>query len=137
MSKPTKKKVGHRWKKGQSGNPKGRKHIPNDVKEIKSVNNILVTRILNKYSTMTVAELEDMLKDRDTPVLESLVARVLASGLATGCDKKLEVILTRLVGRPVEKVEIVTPEPYLLQDEHGKTIRELGMAVKKNKVIDV
>lgn len=87
------------FKPGQSGNPEGRPRIPMDLKEAKSVNKIEFDRVLNKYMYLKAPEINAALKSDDLPMMELVVAKIVAKAFNEGDQRRLEFILDRLIGK--------------------------------------
>lgn len=102
-----KKTGGRNFEPGKSGNPKGRPRLPEDIKEARALNQIELTRILNKYLYMPIEEIKRELAKPNTPALEVAVGKVLAAAINKGDQKRLDFILSRTVGS-VKKVYEVT-----------------------------
>lgn len=83
----------------------GRPPTPDDVKEAKNLNRTKMIRILNKFLDWPLNDLVTFVQDKNNPVLEVLVARVLVEGIKKGDQTRLNFLLDRTVGKVVEKFE--------------------------------
>lgn len=101
-----KRVVGRPFPKGVSGNPGGKKPLPEDIKRARQLNQVELERILNKYLYMDRAEFQEWADKRTgMPVIECLVLQILARGTLEGDERKLEFMLRRLIGPVAEKIE--------------------------------
>lgn len=87
------------FKPGQSGNPNGRPQVPIDLKESRSVNKNEFERVLNKYMYMTGPEINSALKSDSLPMMELIVAKILAKAFNEGDQRRLEFVIDRLIGK--------------------------------------
>lgn len=95
------------FKPGQSGNPEGRPRIPMDLREARSVNKVEFDRVLNKYMYLKAPEINAALKSDELPMMELVVAKIVAKAFNEGDQRRLEFILDRLIG----KVPLEAPPP--------------------------
>ncbi|HND84198.1 MAG TPA: DUF5681 domain-containing protein [Pseudobdellovibrionaceae bacterium] len=86
------------FKPGQSGNPNGRPQVPVDIKHSRASNKIEFEAILNKYVRLNTDEINAAMRDNKKPMLEMVVAKVLAKAFNEGDTRRLEFILDRLIG---------------------------------------
>src|SRR5687768_11480074 len=93
-----KKTGGRDLKKGETANPNGRPRLPEDIKEARALNKIELERILNKYLYLSRAELNAELAKPNTPAIELTVGKILSEALKRGDERRLDFILTRVVG---------------------------------------
>lgn len=103
-----KKTGGRDWKPGQSGNPKGRTRLPDDVKAARSLTSLELERLLNEYLHLPVVEMKARAKRPGASVLEFLIGRVLEEGMDKGDTVRLDYILSRLpkVGSLKQKISL-------------------------------
>lgn len=87
------------FKIGQSGNPNGRPKVPIDLKEAKNVNKIEFERVLNKYMYLAVPDIDTAMKSRELPMIEMIVAKIVAKAFNEGDQRRLEFIIDRLIGK--------------------------------------
>lgn len=92
----------------QPGHPGmgGRPRLPADVKAARASNRLLFEQILHKYVHMSGEELNRKLKDTSLPMLEGVVAKILAKAFNEGDFRRAEFILDRLIGKPVDQPDI-------------------------------
>jgi hypothetical protein len=110
-----------RWKPGQSGNPKGR-----DPGVILSKDEI--RRVFTKYLQMPKEELEKVIKDKKAPTLDHMIASSIQSCIEAGEFHKLDGLLSRIIGKVKEELEVSTPKPYVIETTNGNHI-EMGAQI--------
>ena len=120
MAKGT-KTGGKDFEKGHLGGP-GRPPLPGDIKEAPKLNLDELERVLNRFLYMTRAELQDVVKAPETPLIDALVGSIVARAIQGGDHARLDFILNRLVGRVQEKLEVSTPEPFIIRRLDGSTV---------------
>jgi hypothetical protein len=124
---------GKPFQKGQSGNPGGRTKLPDDIKQARKLNQIELERIVNRYLYLDRNELNERVKDPKTPMLEMMVASIIAQAAQKGDQQRLEFILSRLIGKVKDQLVVTTPEPYLVKDRDGKVLIEAGVKQPKEE----
>lgn len=124
--------VGRRWKKGQSGNPKGAQRIPADIKEARKLNQIEFEKIANKYLYSTPDQIKKVTQNPDTPVLDLLITSILHKAVVEGDEKRLEFLLTRLLGKVPDKVINTVDQEVLdaIKNFENKSVEELEDILK-------
>lgn len=97
---------GRNWKKGQSGNPAGRKKVPEDVKQAIALTkqSELLTRVrfqalLNTYVHLTEAELTQVTENPNTPALDHIVINIIQRTKSDADTFRLNFILDTLIGK--------------------------------------
>lgn len=109
------------WVKGQSGNPGGR-----------AVNNVRrddVQKLMGRFWAMDVKDIEAYLSKPGVTAGERLVASIVVSAIKTGDAAKAEWLLSRLVGKVKEEVEIAA-KPFIAEYRDG-TAEVMGVADPK------
>lgn len=95
----------HLWKKGQSGNPKGRpKKLLSKLKD-KGYNKYEINWTIENLIAMTVDELKEVKKDKENTVLERIVATALLNSYKKGSLYAIDNLLTRAHGAPKQQIE--------------------------------
>lgn len=93
-------------KPGQILNPKGRpsgtSHIP---KEVKQYNSKIISEIMSKYITMDAAELEKIISDKSLPVIDIIIARILATSIQKSDSIRFNFILERMIGKVPDRID--------------------------------
>ena len=93
-----------RYKKGQSGNLKGR---PRDMlKSVKKLTKDELEDIASLVSKSTVEELRQILKDPDSTAIRVMVVRVVIKIIERGDMDSLDKLLNRMIGKVREKVDV-------------------------------
>lgn len=111
------------FKKGMIANPNGRPKgtavIPPGIKQF---NSKMISEVMAKYISMDVAQLSEIIKDTSLPVLDMLVARILATGVQKADQTRFSFILDRMVGKVADKQEISQTTTSLTLEEYIKTL---------------
>lgn len=103
-----KKTGGNDFKPGWRGGP-GRPPLPLDLKESRAINRLEFQRVLNKYMYLSGPEINEALKSKELPMIELVVAKVLAKAFNEGDQRRLDFVITQLIGpAPTEPVK---PQP--------------------------
>lgn len=104
-----------RWKKGESGNPRGGslswkvppgRYTPSELKDT-----------ITKYLRMTKEEVMTYEHREDVPLLDMAIISILLASIKNNDMAKLDVLLNRVIGRPAQ-----TPEEAWNAADEAKTI---------------
>lgn len=114
--------VASRFKPGQSGNPGGKPKVPDDILKARKLNQIELERVVNKYLWLQRDEVQAAIKDPATPMMELMVASIVAQAAQKGDQVRLEFILARLIGRVKDTLEVVTPTPFIIRRGDGTQV---------------
>ncbi len=119
------------YKKGQpSPNPGGRPKLPDDVREARRLSQVELERAINRHLFMTPAALKVAQGDPKTTMLEQIVIGLLIKAVSLGDPYRLDLILNRLIGRVVERVEVKLPTPFVIRRGNGDEV-VLGAKVEE------
>lgn len=102
-----KKTGGRDYTPGHSAPGPGRPQVPEDLKKSRSLNRIEFERVLNKYIYLTGPEINQAIRSDEHPILELIVAKILAKAFNEGDPRRVEFIIDRLIGRPREAPEVI------------------------------
>lgn len=119
-----------RFKPGQSGNPNGRPPVSAEVKRIRKLTNNEIKDVGTLLLEGRESELEEMIKDDETPILKKFMANVCLIGMKSGDEKRLNAILDRIVGKVKDVVQVELPKPTIIERHDGSTM-ELGSEIKQ------
>jgi hypothetical protein len=109
---PIGKKTGGRdFKPGESGNPAGRPPMSPDVRAARRVNQYEFELICNRLFFLSYDEVRAVAKAKETPALERMMAKLIALACATGDERRIEVLLTRTIGKVETKVQAGQTKP--------------------------
>jgi hypothetical protein len=97
--------------KGTSGNQSGR---PKDL-----LTKDKVDAIIGRFSYMNRDELQAVVQDPKTPMIEIMVASVMVKAAKDGDYSRLEAILARSIGKVKETKELILPKPTVVQRRDG------------------
>lgn len=86
-----------KWKKGQSGNASGK------PKQLLTKDK--VSSILGKFATMTRDELQKVMQDSKTPMIEIMIAAVIIKAAKDGDYSRLDFLLSRSIGKVKDEIE--------------------------------
>lgn len=121
-----KKTGGRPFVKGQPGGP-GKPRTPEDIKEARKLTQIELERAVNKYLYLSRAELKAAIEQPGTPMLDLMIASIVAQAAQKGDQVRLDFILNRIIGKVQDRLEVRTPKPFIVQRADG-TALELGAA---------
>ncbi len=120
MAKGT-KTGGRDFQNGNPGGP-GRPKVPEEMKSARKLNRLEFERILNKYIHLNRLEINEVIKSAELPMIEMIVAKILAFAFNEGDQKRTEFVLDRLIGR-VKDAEPV--DDRTKEDVRNETINRL------------
>lgn len=87
--------------------------MPVDIREARKVNKIEFERVLNKYFYSTKPEIDEVVKSKELPIGEMVVAKILKNALSSGDIWRFGFIIDRLIGKPKENRD---PDPDTEKD---------------------
>lgn len=102
------------FKKGISGNPSGR---PKDL-----LTKDKVDQIIARFSFMNRQDLQEVVQNPKTPMIEIMIASVMVQAAKTGDYSRLEAILSRSVGKVKETKELILPKPTVIERSDGSQV---------------
>lgn len=116
----------------QKGNKlgKGRPRIPDDVKAIRKLSTVEVTRLISKFSGMTKLEIQNHLADESLPALELVVARIWLDALINGDYHRLEYLLGRSIGKVPDVHDLKSPGGVVILRPNGERVY-MGVSPKE------
>jgi hypothetical protein len=124
------KNVTPRWKKGESGNPKGRpKKIDNKLSDyFFSEHNLKLSKsqtqeIINSIIGKNRKELQQLAKDEDLPFWVAMLAQKAQKDFQKGSIDLIELLWNRIYGTPNQNI----------QEETTQTIRQFVIKTNGNK----
>lgn len=92
------------FKKGQSGNPKGRPRKFVCLLKDMGYNKQDVDTTIQNMMAMSITELAEVFKDENATVLEKTIANAIKKGIEKGNLYSLETLLNRLYGSPKQDI---------------------------------
>ena len=96
-----------KFTKGKSGNPKGRaKKYITTVTDRTGYKNSEIADCMLSMLKMTVPEITQVSKSKDTPILENLIASAILGDIEKMELRNLDSILNRSHGKPKEQIEL-------------------------------
>lgn len=130
MTKPRNTKGLKPFKPGQSGNPGGRPKTPEDLREGRKLNQHELERVINKLLYLDKGQLQEVVRNPETPMLELIAASILAQAAQKGDQQRLEFVLQRMIGKVKDQLEVTTPTPFIVVRQSGDQV-VMGAEVKK------
>lgn len=87
----------HQFKPGQSGCPGGLPKWWLTKGRVKD--------LISRIGSLPITKVQDIVDNPETPAMEAFIAKVYLKGIETGDVTRLNALLDRTIGRPVEVVE--------------------------------
>jgi len=106
--------IPYKFKKGQSGNPKGR---PKGSKSIRSIIKKYLEKEINHKNPLTG-------KDENLSVQDHMILTAIAKAIS-GDDRAREDVLNRLYGKPKEHINIKTEKDDMSEEEINEELERL------------
>jgi hypothetical protein len=100
-----------KFKKGKSGNPRGRPRIPDDIRAARALNQFQLERILNHVIFLPMSEITALTKSKDAPAFLVGSAKIVQNFAKQGNIWAYNAILDRLIGRTREAAVPELPPP--------------------------
>ncbi len=106
--------VDKQWKPGQSGNPSG-------VRKGKLTRDEVET-IMAKFARHSREQLQAVVQNPKTPMLEIMVASVMAKAAKDGDYSRLDFLLNRSIGKVKDMLEVSQPKPFVVTRASGEQL---------------
>jgi len=121
------------FKKGQSGNPNGRprKYVSTLTDQGYKLSEINDT--IQAMMAMSLDELKKVYQDKEATILEKTIAHSMQKGLKNGNLSSMETLLTRVYGRPKEKLETEGTNTNFNVDLSGLSTKDLLKLIEKGE----
>jgi len=121
------------FKPGQSGNPNGRprKYVSTLTDQGYKLSEINDT--IQAMMAMSLDELKKVYQDKEATILEKTIAHAMQKGLKNGNLSSMETLLTRVYGRPKEKLETEGTNTNFNVDLSGLSTKDLLKLIEKGE----
>ena len=126
-----KKTGGRDIKPGQVLNPNGARGYPEEIKNLSKWTAIEFRAYVLQYLQLSLEELGEVLKNKDAPVIDHLIGKVLYEAIKRGDYQRMQAILDRCIGKVSDNLNVTSKRPFILQKLNGAII-EMGMGDKEN-----
>lgn len=108
------------------GDPRaGRPRLPVEIKEASQLTIATARAKLNEFLAMSITDLETILKGRSRPAIDLWVCRIVLMGIKDGDERRLDFMLSRLIG-PLPKEAPQVHVSLNLQALPKERVIELG-----------
>ena len=105
MTEAPKRVIGRPFPKGKSGCPGGVSAKSIQVGLARKMTQTQFMDLTLKYLDKTREELKAMIENPATPVLEVMIAQIIAKGIIEGDQTRLTFLLDRIIGKVPDKIE--------------------------------
>lgn len=120
------------WPKGKSGNPRGPRKLPDEVKEFRKMDRNVLSRMIMKWAQKSMEELKAVKKASGTTALDRYIVSLFINGEKTGSPVTFDTIMNRAVGK-VPNEEIVTSNEMELGDISDEGLKKIHDILKKER----
>lgn len=110
----------------------GRPPTPPELKAARRLTKTEFEVLVNKFLWADTATLIAYQQDPSLTTIERMMCSVISAALQDGEPKQLEFFLTRLLGKPKDTVEVITPKPYILEKLDGTQL-EMGSRLEEKE----
>lgn len=111
-----------RFKKGQSGNPKGRPQLPSALRKIPQLTVDELKRTISGHLRETEEQLKDLRKDPTTKALDLMIISTILRAIKEGDIYRAELLFLRTLGKVTEKIEVTHPKPVVIERPAGEVV---------------
>lgn len=118
----------HQWKKGQSGNPKGRPRLlvssvieQMKKKGVESVSQSDVKETFLMLINLELSEIKELVKDERQPAIVRIVGKEMLSGKGFNI---IERMLDRALGKPDSKIDLTSTDGSMSPKSIEVTVRK-------------
>ncbi|WP_292901887.1 DUF5681 domain-containing protein [Nonlabens sp.] len=98
----------HKFKKGQSGNPKGRPRKYVSLLKEQGYRLYEINDTIQAMMAMDINELKDIYTNPKATILEKTIANAMRKSLEKGSLYSIDTLLTRVYGKPKESIDVVS-----------------------------
>lgn len=112
----------HGFKKGQSGNPSGRKPTPPELKYVEKLTKENVCLTISKYCNMSSFEL-NILNTDELKAFDVVIVNALRTAAEDGDMQKLEYLLNRAVGKVKDQIDHTVIRPTIIERLNGTQLQ--------------
>lgn len=103
------KDIQPRWKKGESGNPKGRpKKLHPTLMKTTAYSKNQIVDIIQYMVSLTEKQLNEILEDNESTVFEKTIASAIKKSISKGYLDSIETLLNRVYGKPSDSLDITS-----------------------------
>ena len=127
-----KKTGGRDFTLGESGNPRGRPPIPEDVRNARTINIALIVQALNRYFFLRPEELNSLEQATETTVVERILISLIKRAI-DGDARSIEFLFMRFLGCMPEKSD---SGMYYIKPEYARCLRSDGSLDIHSVIID-
>ncbi len=130
-----------RWPKGVSGNPQGRPKKIYTILKDKGFSRDDVKTVFKELAWYTYEEMNEVLADKDAPMIMKVVIRAFQKGMSAGDINSIKQVLEYTLGRPTQRLEHTGEDGAPIQIEEpgdidyskldDDTLRKIKNAKKK------
>lgn len=111
-----------------------KRRLQNDLRNVKCYSSKDWERLINRFFQMTFSELQDYLdpqRRRAKTAAELVIASIVVHTISKGDHYRLDFLLNRTIGKCKEKLELTTPEPFIIEKIGGGEVH-IGSKQKEN-----
>lgn len=116
-------------KKGQVINPYGNLPIGDDLKNARKLTRADFERTANKYMQMTWEMIDELIKQKNLPMMDYMIVSIMHRAVKDGDQKRLDFLLDRLIGQVVRRIRV--------QHEEEPIVKQIPMQVSDEERLEM
>lgn len=113
---------GRNFQPGIVTNPNGRPKVPDDIKEMRKLDQLELERMMNQFLNITAEQLTLEIKSGKLTNKEMLIATLISKAIVFGDHHRFDFILNRLIGKVTDNIKHVYPNVSILECIGGEEI---------------
>lgn len=109
-------------KPGEVRNPNGPTPLDPAVREANKLTKAQILEVINRMMVVREADISKLISDPNTPMFHKVVAKIFQLALSDGCEKKINFVLDRIIGKTTDRIEVDHKKPVIIRYADGESV---------------